>query len=272
LAPIPVFDPADIVNTLSVLPWAFGKSIHGIDAKAVVGPDLGNFSSGGSFLTSSASGTPGSTSYLQRSPRREANWFTAPAGSGSGNGSSVYRQVSPVGCWRRPSGVELPGGAVSLTRFGYYAPGGTVPVRNRFFCGYTSNSGLNIGLVDGTFDAMPNVWGVGKDDLDTNIQFITNDAAGNITKVDTGIAYSEAGAANKLLYLYCYTAWQSDLVRLILLLKDTGVSVSQDFTTNLSARDTDMMFHYSMNEGFHVNANNVQTNTCILDHFRFADI
>ncbi len=61
----------------------------------------------------------------------------------------------------------------------------------RFFMGAAPNSDLDVTAAGGV-GAFVNVAGIGKEDADANIQFIYNDNAGLVTKVDTGYVYANS--------------------------------------------------------------------------------
>jgi hypothetical protein len=250
-----VFDPADILGTYQYLNQ-IGGHIGGGHAGDVV-QLFGDFSDGNTFLQNADVGAGNSANLLQRIGRREGSFYTAGSGGGAGAGNIVFRQTNATSLFRRPSGTPAsPGGLFSFTRLGFRFPA-TAVTSHRFLCGFVPSNSLDIGAADGTFAALVNVMGIGKDDVDLNVFFIVNDASGAITKVDTGITF--ASLAGQLLEVFIYSDFAADSVKIILRNVDADTSVAHEFITQLPAADTGLYWANLWNEGYHVTVNNVQT-------------
>lgn len=114
-------------------------------------------------------------------------------------------------------------------RFGF---GNTGKTDGRFFQGVASNADLNVtAALPSTFF---NIAGIGKDDSDTNIQFMYNDNAGVATKVDTGFVY--ATSMTTIFDLFVSFDGTNVAVRLIDLINGADVIDTQN--SNIPAIDT----------------------------------
>lgn len=252
--------PTSISSTISRIVPSFGRTVAGFTVSNSVAV-YGGFQDGASLGTSYSFAAPAGATELLRSGRRTANTFST-GGGGGGATSSPYYQTTAYDNYRRLSGHNYTADGMYVScRFGYEHAAVNWP---RFFMGLTQNQvSLAIGANTGAFNILQNLIGVGKDDLDTNIQVITNDGAGSITKTDTGINYQSA--INHLLQMSLFSAWDQDLVRVELLDVETGVLFGVNLTTNLPAADTNIGFHYTLSEGFHNSGAGIQLGASIRD-------
>lgn len=261
-------DPTNLTATIGNLVRKEGFLYGGYTAYSII-DEFGNFSSSSSVGGNARTATPASTSWLQRIPSRTTSFFTTSSGSGTGVLNMAALQNSGTGQaaqYRRPSGIAMTGGWVSSGRFGYTFVSGP-HLNARFFYGYNLPTGVDpaLGALESTWRNQQNVIGIGKDDLDTNVFFITNDNVGSVTKVDTGLSY--ASLANKLIRLSMFSSYTQNLIRQELYVYDTGQNVVNQFTTDLPLPDQDLRWCCAWNEGYHVTANNANTEVNYPNHF-----
>lgn len=96
--------------------------------------------------------------------------------------------------------------------------------------------------------AATNIFGFGKDQADTNLQFMHNDGSGTATKVDTGITV--ASLVNQVLLLDLFVPVGGASVKAFLRNAFTGALLaSGSVTTDLPAQGQDIQWCVSLNSG-----------------------
>jgi hypothetical protein len=243
------FDSDDMPNTWRYLNQMLNRGVWAGNNVRL----FGDWDDAGTYTNSADSGTGSAATLLLQASRRRQAFYTA---TGNDGGNSAYsHQNSAASQFRRPSGVNTPdAGLFFYSRVGWeYNTSATNSCR--FIIGFSASAALAIGGSDGAFDALTNVIGIGKYDTDTNVQFITNDGSGSITKVDTGVAFS--ALQGHLLELYMYSDYQSDSVKILLRDLDSGLDYEHEFTTQLPAGDTRLYATQLFNNGFHQDSNDL---------------
>lgn len=246
---ISAFNPASAASIISSWPKLNRAYERGFYTAEVV-DNFGGFSDGGSLSGSVDSSVGSSTGLLHRTSSRKQAFFTNLASPGTQT-MNPKELNNGLGQFRHMSGTPaVPGGLFLYHRFGV-SFNTTQTLTGRYFNGFCPNVNFTALFAgsDGAFDAMANVMGVGKYDTDTNWQLIVNDAAGAITKVDTGISF--LSTINQILELYIYSDYATDSVTVIFRVVDTNTVFSTVFTTNLPAADQNLFWTFIGNNGYH---------------------
>jgi hypothetical protein len=154
--------------------------------------------------------------------------------SGAVNAGHLIDDVGAAleGQWRAVSGSPLGGGFLAVSLFGLSA----VSADQKLFCGMLA--GVTQPNISSGASGLLNMIGIGKDGSDTNLQFMTNDGSGVATKVDTGIVFTSL--LGKLLQLTVSCPQGGATVTVTLKIIDSSTTVTQAFTSNLPATDTQL--------------------------------
>lgn len=207
--------------------WAFSVSSSAMTQLFNSGPAASNIGGTGAVAQTPAAGL------LESYARNRC------AASGGLDANAGYMFLTPTGngVYRVTSGSTVGGGFEYHALFGF----NTTKAVMRLYLGMQAS----FSQPSGDPSALLNFIGVAKDAADTNFMFMTNDGSGVATEIDSGVAPTTG-----VLYRLRVSCPRSGTpVTVALTNMNTGVTVSQAYSSNLPAADTELTPVLLMNTG-----------------------